>query len=104
MTFFVYSSKKPKTKSHNPSDDVAVPDDTFLTSLQQQFSNLSTHLASNDEGVDDDDMIGGFDDERDNVMPQAANEMGSGGLQFWFWFCFLLFFFNCMFFHFFFFY
>lgn len=68
---------KPSTPS-NAADDVAVPADTFLTSLQHQFSNLSTRLEQ--EGGDgggsadfDNDAVYGGDD----VLPQAASDMGS---------------------------
>ncbi|GFO31869.1 testis-expressed sequence 9 protein [Plakobranchus ocellatus] len=71
---------KPSTPS-NPADDVAVPGDAFLTSLQHQFSDLSTRLEEEEGGggggrnaaVFDDDAVYGGDD----ILPQAASDMGS---------------------------
>ena len=59
-----------------------MPGDAFLTSLQHQFSNLSTRLEQDGGGGGssadfDDDVVycgGGGGD----VLPQVASDMGSG--------------------------
>ncbi|XP_012942457.1 testis-expressed protein 9 [Aplysia californica] len=83
------SAKKPpsagKKKSKTPSsaaEDVAVADDTFMTSLYQQFSDMSSRYDTTGEGGE----LGGFggadvggddDEDDDDVLPQAAADMGS---------------------------
>ena len=52
---------------------MAVVDDTFMTefkdfSLQHAISNIEDNIGGGDD----------FDDHHDDVMPQAAQDMGSG--------------------------
>merc|ERR1719239_507084 len=75
------SSKQSSTvrkKSSRPSskaDNVAVADDTFMTSLYKEFSDMSTRL-NNDTDISFKDNESGADDD-DDVLPQAAANMGS---------------------------
>ena len=66
-----YCRLRQKSKS-NLAENVAVPDDAFIT----DFKNFSFENAINNiEGrVDDNDLP----DEDDDVIPQAAADMGSG--------------------------
>ena len=64
---------------------MAVPADAFLTSLQHQFSDLSTRLEQDGAGAGDGAGGGSsanFDEDvvygGDEVLPQAASDMGSG--------------------------
>uniref|UniRef100_A0A2C9KNQ5 Testis-expressed sequence 9 protein n=1 Tax=Biomphalaria glabrata TaxID=6526 RepID=A0A2C9KNQ5_BIOGL len=63
------SSSSKKRKPQPPSaDDVAVPEDTFLTKLHQEFSELSSRLA------DEDDVERDEDDADDTILPQGAED------------------------------
>ncbi|CAG5124621.1 unnamed protein product [Candidula unifasciata] len=64
------SGKKKARQSAAVADDVAVPDDTFMTSLQQQFSDMSGRLGQ-------DDTVSAHDGDDDDILPQAASDMGS---------------------------
>ncbi|XP_055873314.1 testis-expressed protein 9-like isoform X2 [Biomphalaria glabrata] len=65
-------SSNKKSKPQPPSaDDVAVPEDTFLTKLHQEFSELSSRLA------DEDDVERDEDDADDTILPQGASDMGT---------------------------
>ena len=71
-----FRQKRAKTPKSAAADNVAtVGDDTFMTSLYQQFSDMSGRLE--DETGD-----AGDDDVDDDIMPQAAANMGSGHLFF----------------------
>ena len=69
--FYFYRPLKQQGKS-NIADDVAVPDDTFMTQFRDY--NIDKTI-SNIEGQIDEGQL--FSDEED-VIPQAANEMGAG--------------------------
>ncbi|KAK0067932.1 testis-expressed sequence 9 protein [Biomphalaria pfeifferi] len=65
-------SSNKKSKPQPPSaDDVAVPEDTFLTKLHQEFSELSSRLAEEDDVERDED------DADDTILPQGASDMGT---------------------------
>nr|KAG5707236.1 hypothetical protein BaRGS_000010 [Batillaria attramentaria] len=73
--------KKPtsaRTKSRPGSkasgvDDVAVPDDTFMTEFKEAFSYKDTFADIEDKVASGDVRV----DEDDDVIPQAAQDMGS---------------------------
>ncbi|XP_052084639.1 testis-expressed protein 9-like [Mytilus californianus] len=63
---------RPKSGKSNLADNVAVPDDTFMT----QFRDFNIDkTVSNIEGQIDRGQV--ISDEDDDVIPQAANEMGA---------------------------
>ncbi|BFZ26065.1 hypothetical protein BsWGS_29104 [Bradybaena similaris] len=67
------SGKKKTKQLAAAADDVAVPDDIFMTSLQQQFNDISVRLAK--DGTEPNQA--GDNDDDDDVLPQAASDMGS---------------------------
>ena len=72
--FFLFCVRsRPRSTKSNIGDDVAVPDETFMTdfknfSLQNTVTNIEGQLDSGDLPLDEDD----------DVLPQAAADMGTG--------------------------
>ncbi|CAL1538685.1 unnamed protein product [Lymnaea stagnalis] len=62
------SKKKPKPQPH-VADDVAVPEDSFITALHQEFSDLSARLGQDGDVTVEDDV--------DDILPQGAADMGT---------------------------
>ena len=74
MYFAPHVASRPKNKSN--AEDVAVPDETFLTELH---SEGTLHKAiSNIEGKFEQGELQLADEEEEDVMPSAAAEMGAG--------------------------
>ena len=69
-------TRKKSSRPSSKADNVAVADDTFMTSLYKEFSDMSTRL-NNDTDISFKDNESGADDD-DDVLPQAAANMGSG--------------------------
>ncbi|XP_048749432.2 testis-expressed protein 9-like isoform X2 [Ostrea edulis] len=68
----VSAKSRPRSAKSNIADDVAVPDDTFMTdfknfSLQNTVANIEGQIDSGDLPLDEDD----------DVLPQAAADMGT---------------------------
>ena len=73
MLVYLYNFRAKVKASKSNVDDVAVVDEAFMTeykdfSLQHAISNIEDQLQT--------DVF--QDDEHDDVMPQAAQDMGSG--------------------------
>ena len=74
MSYFLFCVRsRPRSTKSNIGDDVAVPDETFMTdfknfSLQNTVANIEGQLDSGDLPLDEDD----------DVLPQAAADMGTG--------------------------
>ncbi len=76
ISFSLYFCRQVRksAKSNLAADDVAVPDDAFLTqykdfSLQNAISSIEGRLEKGEE------------EEEEDVLPSAAAEMGSGQCQ-----------------------
>nr|XP_022312330.1 testis-expressed protein 9-like [Crassostrea virginica] len=68
----ISAKSRPRSTKSNIGDDVAVPDETFMTdfknfSLQNTVANIEGQLDSGDLPLDEDD----------DVLPQAAADMGT---------------------------
>ena len=70
-------------------DNVAVPDEAFLAdcqnfsklTIQDTIANIEGRLNTNSSGLEDaDNDMYEEDEDDDDIIPQAANEMGSGNL------------------------
>lgn len=80
----MFSRSRPRSAKSNIADDVAVPDDTFMTdfknfSLQNTVANIEGQIDSGDLPLDEDD----------DVLPQAAADMGTGVFCAWNYFTYI---------------